>query len=271
MCTIDALRSLVSEHVLLSNYCNWTISLIYFVVRYCSVQLVSKPLICVCVGVQRAVDLCAAPGSWSQVLSQKLYSEQELLNWKQNHDADNESLKIVSVDLQEIAPIPGVKLIQGDITSEKTVTEIACHFRGKKAQIVVCDGAPDVTGMHDVDEFLQAELLHAAFHVAAHVLEDGGTFVAKIFDCKQYELLASQFALFFADVSRFKPESSRIQSNEAFIIGQHFCLPDTYKASISPYSSAGSNSAKHENFDPILVPYMASGDLSGYDALQKFS
>nr|CCA14539.1 ribosomal RNA methyltransferase putative [Albugo laibachii Nc14] len=221
--------------------------------------------------VQRAVDLCAAPGSWSQVLSRKLYSERELLDLKQRNDEDNESLKIVSVDLQETAPIPGVKLIQGDITSEKTVAEIARHFRGRKAQIVVCDGAPDVTGMHDVDEFLQAELLHAALNVSAHVLEEGGTFVAKIFHCKQYELLASQFALFFANVSRSKPESSRVQSNEAFIIGQQFRLPNTYKASISPYSLAGSKGAKEGNFDPILVPYMASGDLSGYDNLQKFA
>ena len=62
-------------------------------------------------GVTRAVDLCAAPGSWSQVLSNQLYGPE-----------DDRSLKprVVSVDLQEMAPIPGVGIVQGDITQTKT-------------------------------------------------------------------------------------------------------------------------------------------------------
>ncbi|MEE6516343.1 hypothetical protein FKM82_025723 [Ascaphus truei] len=57
-------------------------------------------------GVQRAVDLCAAPGSWSQVLSRKL----------RRSDAQSSEVKIVAVDLQAMAPLPGVIQIQGDIT-----------------------------------------------------------------------------------------------------------------------------------------------------------
>ncbi len=58
--------------------------------------------------VQRVVDLCAAPGSWSQVLRQRL----------------GEEALIVAVDLQEMAPIEGVTILQGDITSEDTANEI---------------------------------------------------------------------------------------------------------------------------------------------------
>lgn len=54
--------------------------------------------------------------------------------------------QIVAVDLQEMAPIDGVIEIQGDITSTVTADEIISHFRGHKADLVVCDGAPDVTG-----------------------------------------------------------------------------------------------------------------------------
>lgn len=55
---------------------------------------------------------------------------------------DNE-VKIVAVDLQAMAPLPGVVQIQGDITKLSTAEEIISHFKGETADLVVCDGAPD--------------------------------------------------------------------------------------------------------------------------------
>ncbi|XP_075212818.1 tRNA (cytidine(32)/guanosine(34)-2'-O)-methyltransferase-like isoform X2 [Lycorma delicatula] len=81
-------------------------------------------------GVSKAVDLCAAPGSWSQVLSKKLRET-------------GSDVKIVAVDLQAMAPLPGVIQIQGDITKISTAEEIIQHFHGENADLVVCDGAPD--------------------------------------------------------------------------------------------------------------------------------
>nr|KAJ3410788.1 putative tRNA (cytidine(32)/guanosine(34)-2'-O)-methyltransferase [Polyrhizophydium stewartii] len=101
-------------------------------------------------GVKRVVDLCAAPGSWSQVLSRKLGS-----------DDPEKQAKIVAVDLQAMAPLPGVHQIQGDITQQSTAELIISHFDGEQADLVVCDGAPDVTGLHDMDEYIQAQLLLA--------------------------------------------------------------------------------------------------------------
>jgi hypothetical protein len=74
-----------------------------------------------------------------------------------NHPQEEEP-KIVAVDLQAMAPLDGVIEIQGDITKESTADEIIAHFEGKLADIVVCDGAPDVTGLHDLDEYIQAQL-----------------------------------------------------------------------------------------------------------------
>lgn len=85
-------------------------------------------------GVSRAVDLCAAPGSWSQVLSQKLHLSES--------NAD-ENVRLVAVDLQTMAPLPGVHQIQGDITKLETAEKIIGYFEGDKADLVVCDGAPD--------------------------------------------------------------------------------------------------------------------------------
>lgn len=52
-------------------------------------------------------------------------------------------MRVISVDLQKIAPVDGVITIQGDITKQKTVDEILHHFKGNRAELVVCDGAPD--------------------------------------------------------------------------------------------------------------------------------
>ena len=64
-------------------------------------------------GVNRVVDLCAAPGSWSQVLSRKLIEERP---------NSKDMVKIVAVDLQAMAPLPGVIQIQGDITKVRNKT-----------------------------------------------------------------------------------------------------------------------------------------------------
>ena len=80
-----------------------------------------------------------------------------------------------------MAPLPGVIQLQGDITKLSTANKIVSEFAGGSADLVVCDGAPDVTGLHDIDEYIQAQLLLAALNITTHVLKQGGTFVAKIF------------------------------------------------------------------------------------------
>ena len=97
--------------------------------------------------VERAVDLCSAPGSWSQVLSNTLYKDEE----ERTAAMEQNNVRVVSVDLQEMAPVNGVAILQGDITTEETLKRILEIFQGKKAELVVCDGAPDVTGFHEID------------------------------------------------------------------------------------------------------------------------
>jgi len=213
-------------------------------------------------GVTRAVDLCAAPGSWSQVLQQKLCP-----------DAAGNRPLIVAVDLQEMAPIPGVTLLQGDITDRATAERIIGHLEGQKAQLVVCDGAPDVTGMHDIDEYVQAQLLLAALNIATFVLADGGTFVAKIFRGRDTTLLYAQLRCFFEFVTTAKPKSSRNSSMEAFIVGQTYRPPEGYvPCMINPlagYPYTDANPLVGPN--RCIVPFLACGDLSGYDADQTYA
>jgi tRNA (cytidine32/guanosine34-2'-O)-methyltransferase len=180
--------------------------------------------------VSRVIDLCSAPGSWSQVLSSKLYSSVE--------EADELMAtgkpRVVSVDLQMMAPIPGIVCLVGDITSKATAEEIIAHFQGHLADLVVCDGAPDVTGLHDIDEYMQAQLLLAALNITTNTLKIGGTFVAKIFRGKDVSLLYSQFKCFFKEVTVAKPKSSRNSSIESFVVCRGYCPPEVMK--IDTYS-----------------------------------
>lgn len=196
--------------------------------------------------VTRVVDLCAAPGSWSQVCSQRL--------------SGVPGAKIVSIDLQPMAPIPGVIEIRGDITSPETAEEVINAMGGEKAQLVISDGAPDVTGLHDLDEYMQSQLIFAAFNIACFMLEDGGTFMAKVFTGRDIEDLFSSLSPFFETVTTMKPRASRAASLESFIVCQGFKLPDGYVPVL-----ASDPMAEFKADKPLCPAFVAFGDLSGYD------
>ncbi|PKC07925.1 FtsJ-domain-containing protein [Rhizophagus irregularis] len=210
-------------------------------------------------GIQRAVDLCAAPGSWSQVLTKKL---------NENRPKDAPPPKIVAVDLQAMAPLEGVIQIQGDITKLSTAEQIISYFEGELADLIVCDGAPDVTGLHDMDEYIQAQLLLSALNITTNILHPGGTFIAKIFRGKDITLLYSQLKIFFPIVTCSKPRSSRNSSIEAFVVCQNYTPPKDYVPTmINPLLDL-SYGKQNELLGPnrVIVPFIACGDLSGFDS-----
>jgi tRNA (cytidine32/guanosine34-2'-O)-methyltransferase len=147
-----------------------------------------------------AVDLCSTPGSWSQILAKHC--------------------QVVAVDLMKMEPIENVKFIQGDITKQTTIDRII-EIAGK-VKLVVCDGAPDVTGLHDLDEYLQAQLVLSALGIARGVLEENGTFVAKIFRGRDVEELLAKLQMFFRCVTICKPRASRDSSIESFVVCQGY-------------------------------------------------
>ena len=214
-------------------------------------------------GVTRAVDLCAAPGSWSQVLADKLGSGGSSSTQTNDDDDDQQQQQqpnIVAVDLQPMAPIGNnVLCIQGDITSYDTALQILQPFQDQRAQLVICDGAPDVTGLHDLDEYLQSQLLISAVKITTHVLVEGGTFVAKIFRGRHASQLYSQLRLLFDRVSIAKPTSSRNSSLESFVVCQQFKGPPYFNLSLDQDTVL-----EGSNLPPCVPPFLACGDLSGW-------
>lgn len=228
-------------------------------------------------GVKHVVDLCAAPGSWSQVLSRNLY-----VPAKQSSGCKEGDLPlIVAIDLQPMAPIEGVIQVQGDITNARTADVVIRHFDGCKADLVVCDGAPDVTGLHDMDEFVQSQLILAALAIVTHVLKVGGKFVAKIFRGKDTSLLYCQLKLFFSQVTFAKPKSSRNSSIEAFAVCENYSPPEGFKEEdlyhllekVGTPSGAGDLDCRSgwlEGPNKVYIPFLACGDLSGYDSDRSY-
>jgi tRNA (cytidine32/guanosine34-2'-O)-methyltransferase len=113
-------------------------------------------------GATRVVDLCAAPGGWTQVVAERC------------------TVRVVAVDLKEIAPVEGADMLVGDLTSALVVERIVSMIDGP-ADVVLCDGAPDVLDLGDVDAHLQLSLCRAALACACKVLAPGGSFVCKIY------------------------------------------------------------------------------------------
>lgn len=198
-----------------------------------------------------------------------------MLSKRLYENRNSEEVKIIAVDLQAMAPLPGVTQLQGDITKLSTANAIIEYFGGdQKAQLVVCDGAPDVTGLHDIDEYIQSQLLLAALSITTHVLMPGGNFVAKIFRGKDTSLLYSQLRIFFEKVSIAKPASSRNSSIEAFVVCQNYQCPEGYiPQMINPMVDDVQLivEATDSRVNRELVPFVVCGDLRGFDSDMSYS
>lgn len=207
------------------------------------------------------IDLCAAPGSWSQYIAKRLKQLGRL-----------KEARVVAIDLQEMAPIEGIRILQADITKKSTLDEIREYFGHVPADIVLSDGAPDVTGLHDIDEYVQAQLVLAALNVASQMLRPGGSFVAKVFRQRDTDLLYSQLKVYFSDVSVVKPRSSRNSSIEAFVVCRNYApvegfLPEIISGDVTKNEEAEAKSPMNR----IVVPFISAGDLSGFDADMSYS
>jgi len=185
------------------------------------------------------IDLCAAPGGWCQVAAK--YMPQGSL--------------VLGVDLLPIKALRGVKTIVGDITTASTRKAIVSELQGWKADVVLCDGAPNIGSAYNKDAFVQNELVLAALKTATEHLNKGGTFITKVYRSVDYNSLVWALQQLFSDIQTMKPNSSRSQSSEIFLI----CLAYTAPNSIDP-----------KLFDPNFVfKEVQDPGLKGPDVLHK--
>lgn len=149
------------------------------------------------------VDLGAAPGSWSQVAA-KLVGPRG---------------RVIALDIQELAPIPGVTILQGDMT-DLEVQDRVIAAAGGRADVVLCDAAPFTTGIKLRDHVLSMELARAALAVAQELLRPGGHLVIKVFQGEDLPGVIHDVKMVFHPVKIHKPPASRPESWEQFIVAR---------------------------------------------------
>ena len=158
----------------------------------------------------RIVDLGAAPGGWCQVASQKMNGPNGVQG------------KIVAVDLLAMDPIDGVEFLQADFYDDNTPLWIKDKLGGDAADVVMSDIAPNTTGNRMTDHIRIIALAELAASLAIEILKPGGIFICKFFQGGATGDLADALKQNFEKVRYMKPEASRKDSKEAYIVATGF-------------------------------------------------
>lgn len=191
------------------------------------------------------VDLGAAPGGWLQV-AQKLSGG-----------------KIVGVDLEGIARIPGVVTFRADITAESTL-DLVKGALGGDADVVICDAAPNLSGAWDRDHAISIDLASSALEMAQKLLRPRGNFVVKVFQGDMFSDYLNKVRREFVAVHAHSPAASRKESAETYVVGKKLLSApirkgDMFNVQIDSVGKSGDGVAIVEGF-AIIVRGSKLGD-----------
>lgn len=153
------------------------------------------------------VDLGAAPGGWSQV-AQRLVGA---------------GGRVLALDILPMDPIPGVTFVLGDFREDGVMDRLQADLAGTAVDLVLSDMAPNVSGVRAVDQPRAIYLCELALDLARKVLKPKGTMVVKAFQGEGYDAYLRQVREAFARVLIRKPEASRSESREVYLVAKEFC------------------------------------------------
>jgi 23S rRNA (uridine2552-2'-O)-methyltransferase len=154
------------------------------------------------------VDLGSAPGSWSQYVTDKLKGR----------------ANIVAVDLLPMDGLPSVEFIQGDFTEDSVLAELLQALGGAKADLVMSDMAPNISGNRAIDQPRSMYLVELALDACKEILKRRGDFVCKLFQGEGCDAFIEESRRSFERVKVFKPKASRAGSREVYLVARNYQL-----------------------------------------------
>jgi len=158
----------------------------------------------------QVVDLGAAPGGWSQYAVELV----------------GKNGRVVASDILPIDPLPFVEFIQGDFTEESVLNDILDVLnkdqKNSKADVVISDMAPNVTGVETIDQPKSIYLCELSLDMARLILKQDGSFVAKLFQGDGSDAFVKDVRSSFKQVKIRKPKASRPRSREVYVVAQGF-------------------------------------------------
>lgn len=157
------------------------------------------------------VDLGSAPGAWSQYVRRKLSPDGAAVGELNG--------TIVALDVLAMDPIEGVAFLQGDFREDAVVARLQEALGGRKADVVVSDMAPNLSGVGSVDAARMAHLVELAVDFCNAHMKPEGALVVKVFHGSGYSQLVKLFKEQFRTVKPLKPKASRDKSSENFLVG----------------------------------------------------
>lgn len=149
------------------------------------------------------VDLGSTPGSWSQVVLQRLKGQG----------------RIIALDILDMHPIVGVEFIQGDFREDKVLKQLENILQNKPVDLVIADMAPNISGVKDADQAGSAYLTELALEFCKDWLKPNGNFLVKVFIGSGFEEILQSMRLTFDKVVTRKPKASRDRSSEVYLLG----------------------------------------------------
>lgn len=152
------------------------------------------------------MDLGSAPGGWSQVVARRLGGKG----------------RVLATDILPMEAIAEVEFIQGDFTDDAVFQQILAALGGARPQLVLSDIAPNISGVAAADQAASIHLVELALDMARQVLEEGGTFVAKLFQGEGSDAWLKDLRTSFDKVVIRKPEASRPRSREVYVVAKGF-------------------------------------------------
>lgn len=155
---------------------------------------------------QLVVDLGAAPGSWSQVVLAKLGTKGT----------------VVAVDLLPMEPLAGVRFVQGDFREQGLLDALLLALGGRKADLVISDLAPNISGIGVSDQARSMYLCELALEFARQCLVPGGSLLVKVFQGAGFTEFLAGMRKSFVKVGSRKPEASRGRSSEMYLLGKGY-------------------------------------------------